>query len=280
MLFKFYAVLAVLAIVVLVLNINHRLDPGRRAWSAVAVGANPLVLIEGPGMGHNDIVALVVVVFAIWLLVRVMKERWAGLAFVGFALLVKLTAAPVLFVFLHSFLRFRETYRDVFLTFLKAIVPIGLVFVVTGASFISTVVDVPLLFGFANVNLGYEIRLTPVHLIRDAIVTGLGAIGTEVPAARVKTFVQLMVLGLGAGASLRMLNRSNTISSYLATLGPIYLLATLVVSYWRPWWVLWPLVLASMGPWNRWTVAIILYSLLALGTHLITRNAGIFCGCI
>jgi len=209
-----------------------------------------------------------------------MDKKWVGLTILGLASLIKITVAPAILVLVHWLLRVHKSFGETCLTLAKAAVPVILILIVTGTPFVSQVRDIPLFFGFANVDLGYELGLTPVNFVSAILVDRFTSAGVEVSASVVKAVVLAVSFGLGASVSLSMLSRSRTWESYLGTLGPIYLIATVVVSYWRPWYVLWPLSLVMLGPWSKWTVAIIVYSLLAVGTHVITRSTGIFCGCI
>ena len=279
-LFKVYAAIASIAIVLLTAAISRRLESSQGSWAIIAVGANPLLLIEGAGMGHNDVIALAVVVLGIWLQLRVMDKKWVGLTILGLASLIKVTVAPAILVLVHWLLRVRKSLGETCLTLAKVAVPVILMLIIAGAPFISQVRDIPLLFAFANVNLGYELGLTPVNFVSTILVDRFASAGVEVSASGIKAVVLAVSLGLGASASLWMLSRSRTWESYIGTLGPIYLIATVVVSYWRPWYVLWPLSLVMLGPWSKWTAVIIVYSFLAVGTQVITRSTGIFCGCI
>jgi len=231
-------------------------------------------------MGHNDVIALAVVVLAIWLQLRAMDKKWVGLTILGLASLIKVTVAPTILVLAHWLFRVHKSFGETCLTLAKAAVSAILLLIITGAPFVSQVQDIPLLFGFANVDLGYELGLTPVNFVSAILVDRIASAGVEVSASGVKAVVLAASLGLCASVSLWMLSRSRTWESYVGTLGPIYLIATVVVSYWRPWYVLWPLSLVMLGPWGKWTVVIIVYSLLAVGTYVITRSSGIFCGCI
>jgi hypothetical protein len=279
-LFKVYAAMASIAIVLLVSAISGKLEPNRGPWAVVAVGANPLLLIEGPGMGHNDMLALAAVMLAIWLQMLAMDKKWVGLTILGLASLIKVTVAPAILVVVHWLIRGRKSFGETCLTLTKAAVPVILILIITGAPFVSQVQDILLLFAFANVDLGYELSLTPVNYISGFLVDRFTSAGMAVSANGVKAVVLTASLGLGAGLCLWLLSHSRTWESYLGTLGPIFLIATVVVSYWRPWYVLWPLSLATLGPWNKWTLAIVCYSFLAIGTQVITRSTGIFCECI
>lgn len=274
-LFKLYGAIAGATIVLLASAIGKQLEPGRGSWVVVAVGANPLLLIEGPGMGHNDIIALAVVFLGVWLQLGALNKRWVGLTVLGVASLIKVTVAPAIFVTVHWLLRIRQTYGALVVTLVRGFIPSVLVLTIAGAQFVSQVRDIPLLFGFANVNLGYEIGLTPVNFVTKILVDNFSLAGTQVSASVVKTIVLAVSLSLGGGASLWLLSRARTWVSCMGTLGPIYLIATVVVSYWRPWYVLWPLSLAALGPWSRWTAIIVIYSLLAVSTYVITHSSGI-----
>ncbi len=280
LLFKVYATIASVVIALLASAIARQLEPSLGTRALVALGANPLLLIEGPGMGHNDVIALAVVMLAIWLQMRAIDKKWVGLTFLGLAFLIKVTVAPAILVFVHWLLRAQESFSETSLTLVKAAVPVILVLIVTGAPFVSRVQDILLLFGFSTLDPGYEIALTPVNFVSAILADRFASAGVEISAGGVKAVVMAVFLGLGAITILRILSRSRTWESHVGTLGPIYLIVTVVLSNWRPWYVLWPLSLVMLGPWSKWTVVIIVYSLLAVGTNVITRSTGIFCGCI
>jgi hypothetical protein len=81
-----------------------------RVWTFLAVVLNPLLLVEGPGMGHNDLLMLALMV---WAAVLGVRHRWiAGAALMGFACAVKPIAATALpLFFVASWMRERNVPR-------------------------------------------------------------------------------------------------------------------------------------------------------------------------
>lgn len=64
-------------------RVAERLCPGQGRWAALAVGLNPLLLLEGPATGHNDVLmtALVLTAAAAFLEQRYSRAGlWLGLA--------------------------------------------------------------------------------------------------------------------------------------------------------------------------------------------------------
>jgi len=85
---KLLAAGALLGTAVATRRIVRQLDEARADAAFVAVALNPLLLIEGPGSGHNDIIAALFVVLAFLALLR-RRPALAGLA-VGAAGAIKL----------------------------------------------------------------------------------------------------------------------------------------------------------------------------------------------
>lgn len=65
--FKGASLAAYLGCTALVADILRRRDPRRLVWGLVAFCWNPLVLIEAHANGHNDLVMVLFVLFAVWL---------------------------------------------------------------------------------------------------------------------------------------------------------------------------------------------------------------------
>ena len=81
-----------------------------RTSTFLAVVLNPLLLVEGQGMGHNDLLMLA---FMVWAAVLAVRHRWiGGAALMGFACAVKPIAATAVPLFLvASWVRERNLAR-------------------------------------------------------------------------------------------------------------------------------------------------------------------------
>ncbi|HXU00077.1 MAG TPA: hypothetical protein VN903_03750, partial [Polyangia bacterium] len=85
--FKLIAAAALMALARIVGELAEHLEPGRGTAAALAVGINPLLVIEGPGNGHNDVLMMALALGAILALVR-RRSRMAALL-VGAAAAIK-----------------------------------------------------------------------------------------------------------------------------------------------------------------------------------------------
>jgi alpha-1,6-mannosyltransferase len=278
--FKLYAALATIVLAMSAADYVSRLTPQHELGAILFVGANPLVLVEGPGMAHNDVAVLAVVAVGIWLQMRVPAKQWLG-PFVGMlGTLIKITAIPAAIVMLWWAWKQRQSFRNRSAITLKVMAPWFVLLIVLGAPFIREVADVPFLFGLPNSSLHYEIGFTPVHVIRDVLVNTFRRVGLHADPAFVKNVVLAFSLGVAATVMFALVRKAATHRSTVASFGPVYLVATVAVSYWRPWYAIWPAAMASMGSAARWKFVIIAYSLLALETSVFTRSTGILFCCM
>jgi hypothetical protein len=102
-------------------RLAERREPGRGELTFLAIGLNPLFLLEGPGTGHNDFVMLAPLVWgAVWF---AEERRVAAALAVGLAVAVKpvaIVAVPVLL--LQDWLRasasrrWKDVTRDIVLS--------------------------------------------------------------------------------------------------------------------------------------------------------------------
>lgn len=74
--------------------IAEKVRPGTGAVSLLAIGLNPLLLIEGPGNGHNDLFMIAVFMVAIIFLLK--KRFVAGALFLGISIGVKFVTVVAL----------------------------------------------------------------------------------------------------------------------------------------------------------------------------------------
>lgn len=95
--FKLLGAGSVAASTVLVYSIARRLAPDRAAQATALWAWNPLVLLESAGTGHNDSLLAVLLLGALWLLLRGRSTSAWSLA--SLTVLIKLTAAPAVGLF-------------------------------------------------------------------------------------------------------------------------------------------------------------------------------------
>ena len=88
LLLKVAALLSFLGGVFLVSRIALLVRPETEATALIFFGANPLVLLEGPGMGHNELAAITAVLLSVWLFLNII----AGTS----AKSIRITASPTL----------------------------------------------------------------------------------------------------------------------------------------------------------------------------------------
>jgi hypothetical protein len=88
MLIKLMTAAALVAAAVVTGAIVRELDPARADAARVATALNPLLLIEGPGSAHNDIITVAFVLLAFLALVR--RRPWLAAVAVGAGAAVKL----------------------------------------------------------------------------------------------------------------------------------------------------------------------------------------------
>ena len=273
--FKLFAAGSVLCLAYLVRHMLLRADPANATRGALLVATSPLLLVEGPGMAHNDLFALATAFAGIALLHRGGTNRTvAGLVLVGVALLVKALVAVVPFALAAYWLRVIGPMPLLRLVLKAALVwfPIA---AISGWAFVSRLADVPLLLGAATASLPYEIRYTPVNLLRDVIAQHSAAWTAPLAPADVK-LVLLCAAVVGVVAlMIYMLARAKTLLEAFRAIGPAYLAATVAASYWRQWYATWPVPFLALGSGRFWITTGVAYGAGALLTYAITRTAGI-----
>lgn len=274
-LYKLLAAASLLALAAMAWAILRRAQPQMAMRGALFVGANPLLLIEGPGMAHNDVTALAVAFAGIALLLRGGEKRMvAGLALIGAALLIKALVAIVPFCLAVYWLRNLGWAHTMRLA-LKAMLLWVPVAVVSGFAFVGQWTDLPLLVGAVNANLPYEIKYTPVNALKDVLVKFAVDRGTPVDPSTVKLVLLALAFGAALALTLILLLRARSLLEAVKSMGPAYIAVTVAASYWRPWYAIWPVPFVALGTERRWTVVAVAYSAGALLTYAVTRTAGL-----
>jgi alpha-1,6-mannosyltransferase len=96
--YRYVSIAASLATCGVIVWIVHRLWPGRTAFALAAFGANPVVLFQAAGSGHNDLLVALSIVTAFALLVS--KRELPAVAVLTLGALIKVTASLPLLLLL------------------------------------------------------------------------------------------------------------------------------------------------------------------------------------
>jgi len=223
--FKLLGGAALVAVALLVRRIARDLDGDeRRADGAMAaVIANPVLLIEGPGNAHNDIVMMVAVLGALALFARRRIHAAAGLAGVAAAVkLVPLMMVPWLAVAAaRGRARVGAGRWPAWLGAGAAVVALAMAMVVAAYA--------PFWSGFRTL-AGLALRWQSGHGIGDAHVTAGAIAGHLAP----------LVVGVGA-------------ASLWAVLAPVSEAARRAVTAWA--WAALVVLLFAAGVWYPWYLA-------------------------
>jgi hypothetical protein len=213
---KLLAAGGLIGLTVLGADLAERLAPGRGSLAALAIGFNPLLLIEGPGSGHNDLAMLVPLVASVLVFQRGRPTGAAALLGLSVAIkLITVIALPWLLL-----LRLREAAgrgRALPLMVLAALGP---------------AVVLQLCFGTAG-------RGLLDHL------TAHGGIGTAMFFGRRWPLGLLLVL-----SCLWVYRRACVPAVTLAWVVVSTAAILLGGDVWYPWYVAWPLALALVR-WQR-----------------------------
>lgn len=269
-LFKVICTLCAGGILWSVWGISKRIEPGSELPQAVLFGANPLVLVEGIGMAHNEFVGLVLVAVGAYLALA-SERRWIGFCLVASALLIKLTAIVAVFIFFVWLYRESENIAAFLKDIAKAAVPLVVIFAVAGYPFINEPFDVLRMFGVYTFDLPYGVRFTPPAITVE-VLTKFG-IASE---AVLDSIVPKLYLLVGTVIVLSLLWKARGYVGHAKVAGACYMVVTIVRDYWRPWFVLWPMTAVLLAPGGKWLRAILIYSTLALVSNVIQRSAGIW----
>jgi len=109
LMFKVLAALAHLAIAVLAYKLARGWQVGTPLAGAVLLGACPLLLLEGAGNGHNDLVMMALALGGLLAFQR--KRPWLGYVLLLLSVMVKYVSALLVLFYLAAWLREQEGYR-------------------------------------------------------------------------------------------------------------------------------------------------------------------------
>jgi len=272
-LFKVLSTVASLILTFFVARVARALNPKYEIASMIFLGAHPLLLVEGPGMAHIDVMTLAVITLGIYLQWHYRSKVWIGALFLTAAVLLKGYAVPCLFVFFWWVVRNGEPVKSRSLRIVQAVIPAAALFAIASIPYIGSLSDIPRLLGYSAAEL--SVPFTPVALFEKALSQALGWIGVSFPGDTVHNVAQGFGIAVGLALILVILYRVFSLEDAFMALGPVYLVVNMVFSYWRQWYALWPLALVAVFPSRKWAWVIAVYCWLALCTYLVTPSSGI-----
>jgi hypothetical protein len=159
--YKILAAIATLILIFVIAKITHILSPKHELNAIIFLGAHPLLLIEGPGMAHLDVLALSTIALGIWLQMKFLSKTWIGALFLITGVLLKAYAIPALFLFFWWLSLKRNGKIESRLS--QAMIPVVILFVITSMPYISSLSVIPRLFGKSTAML--EVPFTPVFIL-------------------------------------------------------------------------------------------------------------------
>ncbi|MEX2237360.1 MAG: glycosyltransferase family 39 protein [Dehalococcoidia bacterium] len=246
---KFYTSLYYLGSAILIFLLARQLTPGRELFAAALYAWNPFVVLRVAGNGHNDVVMFFFVLLALWALVN---ERWRYLIplLVASALIKYVSLMLIPPVVLAGFLMAGN--RRLFLR--ETAVGLGLALVLAVACFA---------FFWEGADT-FEI----VRRQGDKFITSTPLVLRE--QLRVRTEISDVTsdsVARWAGiAAFDACYAALLLSLWRSKAGAIPLIACLSlmmltfsffgVTWYRPWYMLWPLTLLPLVP-GRWAVGLI-----------------------
>jgi alpha-1,6-mannosyltransferase len=246
---KLYVSLYYLGSALLIYVIAKRLTPGREVFALALYAWNPFIVLRVAGNGHNDVIMFFFVLLALWLLIN---GQWRyALPALAASVLVKyasLIAVPpfVLAAFLLAEDRlvfWREGAIGAGLA--------GLVVLVTLGPFWEGVDT----FDYVRDQQDLFVTSTPILVSRMLSAIPGVAISSAHDVARWSgTIAFLAVYGGLMGWLWR--ERGGYLALVGCLAGAMLALNLLALTWFRPWYLLWPLTLLPLLP-GRWPVALI-----------------------
>jgi len=275
--FKILAAISSLIVVFIIARIVRYLNPNYELTSLIFLGAHPLLLVEGPGMAHSDIASLVFVALGIWALVSFRSKTRVVTFLLMTAIITKAYAIPVIILFLWWLIRQDKTNGNRW-AIIDAIITIAILFAIATIPFVEDYSDIFRLFAVGDPHPMVKVTETPytiVFILKKLLIFSSNFFGFILSQDEIARLARRTIFFSATLIILYLFKNIRTLESFCLTLGPIYMIVNMAFSYWRPWYVLWPLVLVSLFPHRKWAIAIALYGWLALITYIITPSSGI-----
>jgi hypothetical protein len=246
---KFYVSLYYLGSALLICLIARRLTPGREVFALALYAWNPFIVVRAAGNGHNDVIMFFFVLLALWLLVR---GQWRyALPALAASVLVKYASLIAIPPFLlAAFL----TADDRRLFWQETAIGAGLAALLVLVTF-GPFWEGPDTFDYVREQQDKFVTSTPILVSRLlSAIPGVAIASAHDVARWGGTLVFVAVYG----ALLFWLWRKR--GGYLALVGCLVgatlALNLLALTWFRPWYLLWPLTLLPLLP-GRWAVVLI-----------------------
>jgi hypothetical protein len=236
----------------------------------VTVMLNPLVLVESISMAHNDIFCIAFVFLGI--LIYLKYSHCIGFVIVFLGGLVKAFALPsIAFLVLHLIIT-KGFNKKTIIQFILALLLCILCMIIISKPFVSSFDNYMWMFGTAGTVFSAPTIFKLVYLGLHNILSYIGLVFTS---NEIKNFTAIIVYTIGIIVVLYLITSRYEETKRFGTIGPAYAIGTLIIHYWRPWYVVWPLLSSIMTSITQNRRLIAIYSLASLLTHLITKSSGI-----
>ena len=247
-LLKLYTSLWYFGSAVLVYFVAKRVRPGREVFALALYAWNPFVVIRLAGNGHNDGTMFFFVLLALWLALSG-RHRLVLPALVASVLVKWVSVLLIPPVLLALFLRTDDRRRFV----ADNAIGLGLSMALAVASFAYFWEGLDT-FATLRDQAGRFYSSTPGAAMRFLVRTGLSEDNAASLAARMGL---LSFVAVYHGFALVYVRRKRTTPELLAWLTlTLYAYLFLAVTWYRPWYMLWPVTLLPLVP-GRWPVALL-----------------------
>jgi hypothetical protein len=272
-LFRGLSAVASLILIFFIARIARVLNPKYEIASMIFLGAHPLLLVEGPGMAHVDVITLAIIALGIYLQLCYRGRVWIGALFLMAAVLIKSYSLPCFFLFFWWLLRNGAPLKSRIFQILKAAIPAATLFAILSVPYMKGLSDIPRILGFWVA--GQKIPFTAVSQLEKALFQTLGWMGFGFSQITVHNVTQGIWIVLALALIVAISYRMFSLEDFCLALGPVYLVVNMTFSYWRQWYALWPLALVALFPSRTWAWVIAVYCWLTLCTYLVTPSSGI-----
>ncbi len=241
--YKAAAGLASIATAFIIADLARRrgLNPAR---AAIFVGLNPVLLFYAVSGGHNDVLAVVLVVCAVALVLRGRESAAAATAVAAAAIKVTLGLA-LPFVLIGA--RRRKTASR-------------------GATLALFVIAVPTLLVFGTHFFGQLHRIAGDHQF-DTAFSGPDRLATAL-RTQIDIYVRAVCTGGAAVVALLIIARTWRGGDQLAAAGWAFLALIASIASFAPWYLVWLLPLAALGRSRALGLAALLATLYTIAVHL------------
>lgn len=246
---KFYTSLYYIGSAVLIYLIARQLTPGRELFALALYAFNPFVVLRVAGNGHNDVTMFFFVLAALYAFVN---ERWIlVLPLLVASALIKYTGALVIPpILLAGYLWAPDRQQYINQTLVGAAIA-----AVFGLLVIALFWDGPDTYDVIRRQAGKFITSGPLILAEQL---RLEAGVSEADSTRIARWTGTAAFAAVYAGLLVALWRSRGAPLALISCLAFSLIAfnVLAVTWYRPWYMLWPLALLPIVP-GRWAVAVI-----------------------